>query len=143
MTAPYTVVKKVIERENYQDADADHYHRKICCLRSCSHHLLRDSQLLPALRDIISNCDSLRSAGFGRAKVYLADRDSTARSIGGGVLSCVRAPGRDSVGMFAVRKHCSWEGRGGEPECVGCTGGICGDKEHRALPEEHRLLFGG
>jgi len=58
-----------------------------------------------------------------------ADRDSIARGVGGGVVSCIRAPGRGSERVCAACKNQSWEGRGGEPECVRCTGGGCGDKE--------------
>jgi hypothetical protein len=53
------------------------------------------------------------------------------------VVRCVGAPSGRSGSVFAGGEDDAWEGRGGEAEGPGCAGGICGDKEQRALAEEH------
>lgn len=56
------------------------------------------------------------------------------------MVGCVCAPGRLSEGVFAGGEEDAGKGRGGEAEGPGCAGGVCGDKEQRALAEEHGPL---
>jgi hypothetical protein len=56
------------------------------------------------------------------------------------MVRCVCAPGRRSEGVFAGGEEDAGDRRGGEAEGPGCAGRVCGDKEQRALAEEHGPL---